>query len=215
MEIKALLKLEKKYLKHCEHVLTNAKVFYWKNNKIEKIDLTSEENQDLIDRIVLRGKIGEINKAINGALAIRLQKVAVDPKPYMKNYWNEIIEGFAIPNNNYTTPTAFQETFLTQKDSSLYRKFPDCITRETMQNYIIYLKYYLNNLRQYGHKVAIEKTASNFAGDERMKAYYKEPALPDNWAEVYKQIKSLNSREKLLVDKKEKEEVEDTSQIDR
>ena len=207
MEIKALKKKKKRYLKHCEYVLTNAKVFYWKSSKTEnKIDLTSEDNKDLIERIILRQKIGEINKCINGCLASRLQKAAIDPKPYMKNYWNEIIEGFACTKNKYLTPTSFQETFLTSKESSLYRRFPDCLTAETMKNYIIYLKYYLNSLQEYGHKVAIEKTMSNFANDERMKAYYQEPALPNNWPDIYKQIKSLKTREKLLVEKADEEE---------
>jgi len=63
-----------------------------------------------------------------------------------------------------------------------------------------YLKYYLNVLREYGHKVAIEKTKSRFANDESMKAYYKQPALPENWADIYKQIQFLKNREKLFND---------------
>ncbi|MCI8555319.1 MAG: hypothetical protein HFI85_01960 [Clostridia bacterium] len=201
MEIREILKQEKKQLKRCEHVLTNAKVLYWKNDyKIEKADLTIEENEELVNRIILRHKIGELNKAINGALVQRLQKATLDPKPYMKNYWNEIIEGFANTKNAYTTPTAFQETFLTDKNSKLYRKFPDCLAEGCMQDYIKYLKYYLNSLRQYGHKVAIEKTKSRFANDESMKAYYKQPALPENWADIYKQIQFLKNREKLFDD---------------
>lgn len=199
MEIKAILKLEKKYLKHCDYVLTNAKVLYWKKDlKTEKVDLTHEDNKDLVNRILLRNNISDINKAINHYLVERLRKANLEVKTYIKNYWNEIIEGFGYTKNKYSNQNSFHNTFLTNKDSALYRKFPDCLTAESMKNYIIYLRYYLNNLKSVGHKEAIEITKKHFAEDERIKAYYQEPALPDNWSEIYKQIQFLKSRERLL-----------------
>lgn len=209
MEIKALLKLEKKYLKHCDYVLTNAKVLYWKKDfKTEKVDLTNDDNQDLVNRIILRNQISEINKSINHFLVDRLKKANLEIKPYIKNYWNEIIEGFGYTKNNYSNPKSFHETFLNNKDSLLYRKFPDCLTAESMRNYIVYLKYYLNNLKRFGHKDALLAAKQYFAEDERIKAYYQEPALPDNWADIYKQIKFLKSREHLLNSEDELSDVE-------
>ena len=105
---------------------------------------------------------------------------------------------FTLIVNKYSNQNSFHNTFLTNKDSALYRKFPDCLTAESMKNYIIYLRYYLNNLKSVGHREAIEITKKHFAEDERIKAYYQEPALPDNWSEIYKQIQFLKSRERLL-----------------
>ncbi len=204
MELKALLKLEKKYLKRCERILTNAKVLYWKGNfNIKNIDLTSEENSELVNRIMLRHQISLLNKSINHFLVKHLKFADLDPSTYMKNYWNEIIEGFGNIRNKYTSPKSFQYTFLTNKSSPLYRRFADCLTSESMENYIIYLKFYLNNLKESGHANAMKETLECFADDNRMRACYAEPALPENWSDIYEQIKSLNSREHLLVENEE------------
>ena len=202
MELKAILKQEQRLLKHCNHVLCNVRVLYWKNSNEKKVvDLTNEENAELVERIQLRHQIGQLNKQINHFLVERLRAAGCDITPYIKNYWNEIIEGFACTKNRYTNPDSFQRTFLQDKDSPLYRKFPDCLTLSAMKNYITYLKYYLVVLQKYGHKAAIFETIQIFTFDDKMKAYYQEPALPDNWSEVFKQIDFLKKREQLQAEK--------------
>ncbi len=206
MELKALLKLEKKFMRHCDFALKNCKVFYWMREfKKENVDLTDVDNEDLVERIKLRNQISSINKQINHYLVLRLKKFNIDIKPYIKNYWNEIIEGFACTKNKYKTEDSFQKTFLHNQDSPLYRRFPDCLTAQSMRHYIIYLKYYLEQLKQCGHNEAIVCTIQEFKDDKRIRAEYQEPALPTNWSDIYKQIVQLEQRAKLISDDVENE----------
>ena len=196
MELKAILKNELKALKHCQKVLEGTKFLFWKQEfKQEVVDLTDPANADLIGRIELRKKISELNKSINSNLVERLKRTENDIEPYMRKYWDDINSGFGNTKNQYTNKNSFNNTFLYNKQSPLYRKFPDCLTYSSMVNYIIYLKHYLAELKQFGHNQAIKNTLEYFKDNHSMKDYYQEPALPDNWKELYKQIKFLKDRD--------------------
>ena len=136
MELKAILKKERQRLKRCENLLKNAKVMYWKKGAdIKTIDLYDEKNSDIVARIEERHKIRQVNKAINHYLVERLKSQGIEVEPYMKNYWDEIVEGFATLHNTYKTENSFQKAFLYDKNSHLYRRFQDCISLDSMKNY--------------------------------------------------------------------------------
>ena len=196
MELKAILKKERQRLKRCENLLKNAKVMYWKKGAdIKTIDLYDEKNSDIVARIEERHKIRQVNKAINHYLVERLKSQGIEVEPYMKNYWNEIVEGFATLHNTYKTENSFQKAFLYDKNSHLYRRFQDCISLDSMKNYLAYLKVYLSNLQKIGHKDALAQTKSLFEKYPNVKVKYVEPALPLNWADIYEQIQFLKSKD--------------------
>lgn len=196
MELKAILKKERQRLKRCENLLKNAKVMYWKKGAdIKTIDLYDEKNSDIVARIEERHKIRQVNKAINHYLVERLKSQGIEVEPYMKNYWNEIVEGFATLHNTYKTENSFQKAFLYDKNSHLYRRFQDCISLDSMKNYLAYLKVYLTNLEKMGHKEALSLTKSLFEKYPNVKVKYVEPALPLNWADIYEQIQFLKSKD--------------------
>ena len=196
MELKAILKKERQRLKRCENLLKNAKVMYWKKGAdIKTIDLYDEKNSDIVARIEERHKIRQVNKAINHYLVERLKSQGIEVEPYMKNYWNEIVEGFATLHNTYKTENSFQKAFLYDKNSHLYRRFQDCISLDSMKNYLAYLKVYLTNLEKMGHKEALSLTKSLFEKYSNVKVKYVEPALPLNWADIYEQIQFLKSKD--------------------
>ena len=196
MELKAILKKERQRLKRCENLLKNAKVMYWKKGAdIKTIDLYEEKNSDIVARIEERHKIRQVNKAINHYLVERLKSQGIEVEPYMKNYWNEIVEGFATLHNTYKTENSFQKAFLYDKNSHLYRRFQDCISLDSMKNYLAYLKVYLTNLEKMGHKEALSLTKSLFEKYPNVKVKYVEPALPLNWADIYEQIQFLKSKD--------------------
>ena len=204
MDIKGLLKFEDKFLKRCNRMFKNTKVLYWKKGfKEDVIDLTDPANEDMVTRIKLRHHISELNKKINHYLVKRLKDANIDPEPYMKNYWNDITMGFGMTKNKYSRPDSFQKTFLTNQDSQLYRKFTNCLTAPSMQNYILYLSYYLQQLKQFGHKEALKITLAYFQDEENMRAAYQDPAIPDNWAEIYKQLEKLYKRERIYDEENE------------
>ena len=196
MELKAILKKERQRLKRCENLLKNAKVMYWKKGAdIKTIDLYDEKNSDIVARIEERHKIRQVNKAINHYLVERLKSQGIEVEPYMKNYWDEIVEGFATLHNTYKTENSFQKAFLYDKNSHLYRRFQDCISLDSMKNYLAYLKVYLTNLEKMGHKEALSLTKSLFEKYPNVKVKYVEPALPLNWADIYEQIQFLKSKD--------------------
>lgn len=196
MELKAILKKERQRLKRCENLLKNAKVMYWKKGAdIKTIDLYDEKNSDIVARIEERHKIRQVNKAINHYLVERLKNQSIEVEPYMKNYWDEIVEGFATLHNTYKTENSFQKAFLYDKNSHLYRRFQDCISLDSMKNYLAYLKVYLTNLEKMGHKEALSLTKSLFEKYPNVKVKYVEPALPLNWADIYEQIQFLKSKD--------------------
>ena len=196
MELKAILKKERQRLKRCENLLKNAKVMYWKKGAdIKTIDLYDEKNSDIVARIEERHKIRQVNKAINHYLVERLKSQGIEVEPYMKNYWDEIVEGFATLHNTYKTENSFQKAFLYDKNSHLYRRFQDCISLDSMKNYLAYLKFYLTNLEKMGHKEALSLTKSLFEKYPNVKVKYVEPALPQNWADIYEQIQFLKSKD--------------------
>ncbi len=196
MELKAILKKERQRLKRCENLLKNAKVMYWKKGAdIKTIDLYDENNSDIVARIEERHKIRQVNKAINHYLVERLKSQGIEVEPYMKNYWDEIVEGFATLHNTYKTENSFQKAFLYDKNSHLYRRFQDCISLDSMKNYLAYLKVYLTNLEKMGHKEALSLTKSLFEKYPNVKVKYVEPALPLNWADIYEQIQFLKSKD--------------------
>lgn len=196
MELKAILKKERQRLKRCENLLKNAKVMYWKKGAdIKTIDLYDEKNSDIVARIEERHKIRQVNKAINHYLVERLKSQGIEVEPYMKNYWNEIVEGFATLHNTYKTENSFQKAFLYDKNSHLYRRFQDCISLDSMKNYLAYLKVYLTNLEKMGHKEALSLTKALFEKYPNVKVKYVEPALPLNWADIYEQIQFLKSKD--------------------
>ena len=196
MELKAILKKERQRLKRCENLLKNAKVMYWKKGAdIKIIDLYDEKNSDIVARIEERHKIRQVNKAINHYLVERLKSQGIEVEPYMKNYWDEIVEGFATLHNTYKTENSFQKAFLYDKNSHLYRRFQDCISLDSMKNYLAYLKVYLTNLEKMEHKEALSLTKALFEKYPNVKVKYVEPALPLNWADIYEQIQFLKSKD--------------------
>ncbi len=196
MELKAILKKEKQKLNRCEVLLKYVKVMYWKKGAdIKTIDLYDEKNSDIVARIEERHKIRQVNKAINHNLVKQLKNQGKDAEPYMKNYWDEIVEGFAMLHNTYKTESSFQKTFLYDKNSHLYRRFQDCISLDSMKYYLAYLKVYLTNLEKMWHKEALSRTKSLFEKYPNIKVKYVEPALPINWANIYEQIKFLKSKD--------------------
>ena len=196
MELKAILKKERQRLRRCESLLKNAKVMYWKKGAdFRTINLYDEKNSDIIARIEVRHKIRQINKAINHVLVEHLKSQNIEVEPYMKNYWNDIVETFATLHNTYKTETSFQKAFLYDKQSHLYRRFQDCISLDSMKNYLSYLNIYLQNLEKMGHKQAISKTKELFEKYPNVRVKYVEPALPLNWADIYEQIQFLKSKD--------------------
>ena len=199
MELKSILKQEIQKLKRCERLLKNVKVLYWKKeNAVHTIDLYDKNNEDMITRIELRHQIRKINKQINFCLIEKLKSQNIDPKPYMKNYWNEIVQGFALAHNKYKTEDSFQKAYLYDKNSKLYRRFQDCITAGTMRNYIIYLRNYLDYLSTMRHEEALSQAKKELEKDKTNYVKYQEPALPLNWADIYEQIKYLKSKDMQL-----------------
>ncbi len=196
MELKSILKKERQKLKRCENLLKNAKVLYWKKGAtIKIIDLYDEKNEDIIKRIEVRHKIRQINKAINHYLVEKLRSKNLDIERYMKNYWDEIVEGFATLHNTYKSENSFQKAFLYDKQSHLYRRFQDCISLDSMKNYLSYLETYLQLLKDMGHEQSLEKTKQIFSKKANMSVKYVEPALPLNWADIYEQIQFLKSKD--------------------
>lgn len=194
MNIKEYIKDATRVLKRCERWLgkENISVLYWQGTLVEnKINLSDDKNKDIVSRIELRSDIRDLNKKINGYLVARLKAGGYEVEPYLKGYWNDIIKGFAYKNREFRENKNFQNMFLEDKTSPLYRKFPNCLSAKTMESYISYLNYYLQMLSLYGHKGAIRLASESFLNDENIKVEFAQPALPDNWDKIYEQMQIL------------------------
>lgn len=194
MDIKAYLKDATKVLKRCERWLAekNITVLYWQDNFIkDKINLSDDKNRDFVTRIELRNDIRSLNKKINGYLVTRLKAGGYEVEPYLKGYWNDIIKGFAFKNKTFRENKIFQNMFLEDKTSPLYRKFPNCLSVNTMNYYISYLNYYLQILSTNGHKAALELASKSFLNDKNITVEFAQPALPENWDKIYEQMQIL------------------------
>ena len=192
MNIKEYIKDATRVLKRCERWLAekNITVLYWQGTLVEnKINLSDDKNKDIVSRIELRSDIRDLNKKINGFLASRLQAAGYEPKPYLKRYWDEIISGFAA--KEFKMDRNLQNMFLEDKTSPLYRKFPNCLSVNTMNYYISYLNYYLQILSTNGHKVALELASKSFLNDKNITVEFAQPALPENWDKIYEQMQIL------------------------
>lgn len=95
----------------------------------------------------------------------------------------------------YKSENSFQKAFLYDKQSHLYRRFQDCISLDSMKNYLTYLKVYLSALENVGHKEALTLVKTRFEKYPNMRVKYVEPAIPLNWAEIYEQIQFLKSKD--------------------
>lgn len=207
MELKEILKNEERWLKRCRRMLGNVKILYMPNlEKTVSIDLTDPKFKDIEKRLNLRYKISETNKLINKSLVERLQKAGYDVNEYLKTYWNKIIEGFASLDENFDK-WVFYKKFLVDRESKLYRRFPDSITAETMELYLKYLRNYALNIKMYGNKVAIERAKLAVESDDFF-IKYADSVLPKNWSDICKQIRQLKERERLNENKNGNEERE-------
>ena len=193
MELREILKKEHSFLKRCDRALTNVKVFRLSNlEQRVTIDLTNKENKDLEQRLYLRQKISTLNKKVNQNLVGMLNNAGYNVEDYMKELWNQIIKGFASLADNYNK-VEFSKKFLSDKNSPLYRRFPDSLTLQTMESYIKYLKLYLYDFYYLGHKSSIEKARATLSA-QNVKIVHSDTLLPKNWSDLYKLIKELSDR---------------------
>lgn len=193
MELREILKKEHSFLKRCDRALTNVKVFRLSNlEQSVTIDLTNKENKDLEQRLYLRQKISTLNKKVNQSLVGMLSNAGYNVEDYMKGLWNQIIKGFASLADNYNK-AEFSRKFLSDKNSPLYRRFPDSLTLQTMESYIKYLKLYLYDFYYLGHKSSIEKARATLSS-QNVKIVHSDTLLPKNWSDLYKLIKELSDR---------------------
>ena len=191
MEINELIKSAQKKLKRLETYFNKEfSVLYFVGvyNK-EKINLRNSDNSELLKRIELRSQIRDLNKQINGFLVKKLRDGGYDESKYLKAYWNDIIKNFLIVNNQKNIPE-FERIFLNDVNSPLYRKFPNCISCETMKNYIEYLDCYARFFVLEGHRKTIEDT-QNYFKNAFSNFEIVEPALPENWDRIYLKLQQL------------------------
>ena len=121
-----------------------------------------------------------------------LNNAGYNVEDYMKELWNQIIKGFASLADNYNK-VEFSKKFLSDKNSPLYRRFPDSLTLQTMESYIKYLKLYLYDFYYLGHKSSIEKARATLSA-QNVKIVHSDTLLPKNWSDLCKLIKELSDR---------------------
>ena len=207
MEIQEILKNEEKWLRRCTRVLTSVKMIYINNpEEVAFVDLTDSKSKEITDRLLLRSKIGNVNKEINSVIVSRLNSMGLNVNEYISRFWSQINSGFASIDKRYDKAN-FNATFLSNKTSKLYRRFPDALTAKTMKDYLMYLREYVAFLRETGHKSAVER-ARAVASASGCTVDYAEKLLPKNWSEICKILKVLNNKASLTEDKHQYEDEE-------
>ena len=204
MNLKEILKSEEKWLKRCTRMLTNVKLHYINNlDEIFYADLTDPKFKEIEKRLVLRSKISEANKQINSIIVSKLSSLGLEVGDYISRYWSQINDGFASVDSRYNKES-FYTTFLSDRNSKLYRRFPDTLTAKSMKDYLMYLREYIEYVQAANHRSAIEKAKAEAAASGAT-VDYADSLLPKNWSDICKQIKTLNDRAALTEEKPSQE----------
>ena len=207
MELKEILKNEEKWLKRCTRMLTNVKLRYINNlDEIFYVDLTDPKFKEVEKRLLLRSKISEANKQINSIIVSRLNNVGLEVGDYISTYWSQINDGFASVDSRYNK-ASFYATFLSDRNSKLYRRFPDTLTTKSMKDYLMYLREYIEFVQETSHRSAIERAKAEAIANGAT-VDYADSLLPKNWSDICKQIKTLNDRAALTEEKQSQEDEE-------
>ena len=207
MELKEILKNEEKWLKRCTRMLTNVKLRYINNlDEIFYVDLTDPKFKEVEKRLLLRSKISEANKQINSIIVSRLNNMGLEVVDYISTYWSQINDGFASVDSRYNK-ASFYATFLSDRNSKLYRRFPDTLTAKSMKDYLMYLREYIEFVQETSHRSAIERAKAEAIANGAT-VDYADSLLPKNWSDICKQIKTLNDRAALTEEKQSQEDEE-------
>ncbi len=200
-KLSCLLKSFEKYSKAmiAYFAKTRSMLYFIGGNEYKDVIIAQDE--DLQGRILLRHKIAEIAKNINGIAVEKCRAEGSVKDTYLRQMWDNIYTEFLTINQSFD-PCTIRKLFF-NNESKVDRNMPNCLSAESMKLYIDFLNRFVQMFRKTkGYQSATSYAHQEVCADTDQKIVLQDPVLPASWQKIYEKMLDLQRATDIMQNKK-------------